>query len=476
MNLLPRKFEAAFVLMLIIIPPSLWAQGAGKSYIASYGGKALEAEQKILAAGGKISARYPQIGLVVARSANPDFAAAIEANPQFEYVVEDQKVQWLPGAAALVDTTRRETLAAPSMIAQGSPFDAAFLSLQWNLFRTQTDRAWGITQGSPAVKVAVVDSGICTHHPEMEGKVDEALSTSFVPPEDDPCTNDTPPACPGCPVWEDRFFHGTFVAATISSNNLGTAGVAPNVKLIAVRVMNCDDEGAPSWIIAGIMYAANLGVDVINISIVGYAPTNERFFGNTTFGRINAAFSKAINYARSRGALVVAAAGNDGVDLTHDCPWKAQICDSGSALCVGGTTISDQLSIFLPPKPDSVIGSNYGISGPQIMAPAGGGPFDPYPDTPFNKRILGPCSMHSTFFTFCADVPTYILVQGTSVATPQVAGAAALVDSIAPKGPGSANAAKLEKALIQGADDLGKPGADNIYSHGRLNVYNALQK
>src|SRR5262249_27817869 len=121
------------------------------------------------------------------------------------------------------------------------------------------------------VKVAVLDTGICAHHQDLVGKVNAALSTSFVT-ELAACDNNANPACPGCPSWEDRNFHGTHVGGIISSNNLGTASVAPNVQLIAVKVLACNGSGPFSAVINGIIYAANAGADVINMSLGAFIP------------------------------------------------------------------------------------------------------------------------------------------------------------------------------------------------------------
>ena len=442
-----------------------------KTFVVEYDPLAISpaaAAAAALRAGGTVTANHAQLGMLFADSENPDFGAVAGANRGISRVTEDLVVNWLPDVQA--NTTDFHQLVTPEpSLAPGPPLGASLLFLQWNIFKVQANLAWTVTQGNAAVKVAVLDTGICAHHIDLAGKVDAAQSASFVPAvfacPPTPAIP-VPPACIGCPAWEDRHFHGTHVAGTISSNNHGTAGIAPNVRLRAVKVLNCFGGGAFSWVISGIMYAADNGNDVINMSLGAYFPKNGG--PGPALGPLVAALNKAVNYAHSKGVLVVSAAGNSGIDLDSDQNFTAVPCQSGSGMCTGSTTISDALSSF----------SNHGVSGPQIVAPGGGTPTAPFSPTVPNRFILAPCSRHSVLIPICGTIPAaqfYLFVAGTSMAAPHVAGAAALVDSIARQGPGSANAGQLSNALLNSADDLGRVGTDNTFSRGRLNVFKAVQ-
>ncbi len=440
-------------------------------YIVSYTSHSEGVVESIQEAGGTVIEMVPEINLIVADSENPDFIAEVTVSHNVKWAVRDEFVQWLSSDSDVEDS---ELVRLNSVRSMGnSPLDAQFLDEQWHIFRTQTDLAWEITEGSAQVKVAVLDTGICTHHPDLAGKVDANYSRSYVPDWAE-VPNDWEPACPGCPAWEDRNYHGTHVAGIISTNNLGTAGIAPNVRLRAVKVLNWEGQGFFISTILGIIYAANTGNDVITMSLgivtrIGPSVPDDPSGGffPIPLGRtlLLAALSQAVSYAQQSGALLVASAGNEGA-LLDGAGIMSLPCEIRPMLCVGSTTRSDALSDF----------SNHGTSNPSIMGPGGGGPVAPFPENDITMFILSPCSMHSVPIPECAAGAFYIGVNGTSQAAPQVAAAAALVDSIARRGPGSMKGGQLRNRLLRSADDLGAPGTDNMFSHGRLNVLRAVEE
>ena len=173
--------SAATILVTLAIPfhPAKARQGGGSGggrYVARYDPTSTGVVQAITNAGGSVVANYSQIGVVVADSQNPNFAADAAANTIFSHVVADQDVQWIPTSDGI--QVHNESL--PNVGIAGPPGSAAFLALQWNLFATKANLAWGVTLGSPDVKVAVLDTGICAHHPDLAGRVDAGESASFV--------------------------------------------------------------------------------------------------------------------------------------------------------------------------------------------------------------------------------------------------------------------------------------------------------
>jgi subtilisin family serine protease len=420
-----------------------------------YKGNAAAARAAVTSLGGAVARDHATVELLVVESANPKFAAGLAANAAVEYVAPDERFQLVPPPAAV---GLQPVGPAPANLSDASPFTAKFLFRQWNLHNVRANLAWGVTQGDPAVKVAVLDTGICAHHVDLQGKVDVAWSSSVVPPDEE-CAATAAPACVGCPDWEDRYYHGTHVAAIIASNNAGVAGLAPNVRLRAVKIANCRGESEWSWLIEGILFAADTGNDVINISFS--SSFKDRGIESELLVR---ALSRVIAYARSRGALVVASAGNDGLKLDHG-PRVVMPCEAG-AFCVGATTISDDVAKY----------SNTGMTAVDLMAPGGGLPLKPWERNADHEYITSACSRHSTVYPACGEgTGSFVLYSnGTSQAAPLVSGAAALLDSLASP-PGSATPAQLERRLIHSADDLGKSGPDASYSNGRLNVDRAVR-
>lgn len=279
-------------------------------------------------------------------------------------------------------------------------------ALQWALPRVDAPAAWDLITGTRAITVAIVDSGLDTAHPEFSGRL--------VAPWD-VIDDDTDP--------EDTCDHGTHVAGILGAtgnNGTGIAGMAWNVNLMPVRVLGGTCSGSEADVAAGIDYAVAHGAQVINLSLGANTDSTceERF----------PVMSRAVQDAYTAGRLVVAAAGNSGAAMLL-CPAR-QV----EALAVGATTPGDELAGF----------SNYG-EGLDLVAPG-----------------------DSIYSTLPGD--GYGYKSGTSMATPHVAGLAALVWSLAP------DLAREEvRAILEvTADDLGAPGWDQYFGFGRINAGNAL--
>jgi subtilisin family serine protease len=300
----------------------------------------------------------------------------------------------------------------------------------------RADYAWAQGRtGSPSVRVAILDTGLDPDHIDQNGTViDQASSRAFVQS-----------LSPTGPRWSDDQFHGTHVGATVTTNNIGTAGVAPNVTLVAVKVLNAAGNGSFADIISGIYYATNAHVQVINMSIGAYFQRQGR--GAAQLVRLT---QRAVNYAHAHDVLVVSAAGNENTDLQHDQNYYELPCQAGVQLCVSATGQRDTKASY----------SNFGSNEIDVAAP--GGDFDRY--------VIGPCSSHSVVpsLAFCSTRNWYIGLAGTSMAAPHVAGLGAYLDS---QFGGTLTASQMITSIQQHADDLGKPGDDAFYGHGRINVF-----
>jgi thermitase len=162
------------------------------------------------------------------------------------------------------------------------PDDTDF-SEQWGLKKIQALQAWTITRGTKFIKIAILDSGIDPDHADLSAKV--VSRQNFT----------------GSFVFGDRFGHGTHVAgiaAASTDNNLGIAGMGYDCSLMNIKVLGDDGNGDFTWIIQGIKWAADHGASVINLSLASDADQT--------------AMKEAIDYAWEKGAVIVAAAGNNG--------------------------------------------------------------------------------------------------------------------------------------------------------------------
>jgi thermitase len=205
--------------------------------------------------------------------------------------------------------------------------------------------AWEEGKGAGQV-IAVLDTGVDLTHPDLEGSL-------WVNPSPDPVSEDVHGFDfvddDGDP--DDYQFHGTHVAGTaaaIAENEKGIAGVAPEAKVMAVRVLDGDGEGKTSEIAEGIDYATEHGADVINMSLSGPAGGDK-------------AMSDAVTLAAVKEVVVIAAAGNEGSnnDATPTTPCTLP---QANLICVGALNRNGSLSSF----------SNYGANSVDIAAPGGG--------------------------------------------------------------------------------------------------------
>ncbi len=294
---------------------------------------------------------------------------------------------------------------------------------QWGYQKINAPGAWDITRGSTSVKVAVLDSGIDWDTPDLRGKV--VGDYDFVNDDDDALA-DHP--------------HGTHVAGTVAAwtnNNDGVAGTCPNCSLLIAKVLDQNNKGSYSDFIAGINWASTNGAKVINMSLGGTSPST--------------AMEQAIDNAWNKGAVLVAAAGNDGNNGTDFFPAAY-----ANVIAVGATDSSDARATWDDPNTtDRVEGSNAG-NWVDVAAPGKG--------------------IHSTTGGFWwhwsqSYKGTYESWNGTSMATPHVSGLAGLIFS---KGGFSVNNTQVRSRIESTAKDLGTTGRDDVFGHGRINAQAAL--
>ncbi len=317
--------------------------------------------------------------------------------------------------------------AAPNFLrrAQVTPSDP-YYSQQWHLPRVAAPELWDVQRGSSQTIIAVLDTGVDTSHPDLTAKLLPGLNALG--------TNN----CGNTGATDDHpSGHGTHVAgiaAAATDNGAGVAGIAWNPRILPIKVLPCDGVGDDSQIIRGIDLAIANGAHVINLSLGGP--------GSSVL--LEAALERAVH----AGILVVAAAGNQGTTTPY---YPAA---SPFALAVGSTDTSDRLAVF----------SN---RGPHIAVTAPG------------VSIL---STYRTSLTNWDVAPGYQYKSGTSMSTPIVAGAAALITSQYP----THGALRAGAFLAASADRVttcpvgvsfcpyDAYGRNDYYGNGRMNVQKAL--
>lgn len=417
---------------------------------------------RITALGGVVTARHDGIGVVFVNGLGAAALQALAGDALVEEVGPDYALNWLPGVR--LGPVVQVSDAAP---AGHDPEKATrFTSWQWGPQRIAAHEAWRAGYvGSPVVKVAILDTGIDALNRELRGLVDTTLSRSFVETE---------------PTYDDFHFHGTHVASTVATNSVTIAGIAPHVTLIGVKVLSFQGSGSFEGVIGGIMYAADIGANVINMSLG--AEFDKRLDGAKALIK---AMQRAVKYAGKQNTLVISAAGNSAINLDDaGAPIVAMPC-MASHICVSATgPLNGQFDaagpILTANHDQPAVYTNYGFSAVTVAAP--GGNFNP--DDPDRSQgtwrqedlIAGACAGRSLEVPQCAAnndlVAFYLFAAGTSMATPHVSGAAALISS---QYGGLISHEALKQRLIAGAEDVGTPGKDIYTNHGRINVMRALQ-
>lgn len=392
-------------------------------------------ESSATAAGGTVTSRHAEAGIAVVRGLSDSQAESLAATTGAAEAVADVGVTLRLGT--LGDKIEDESVD----VNVASPADAIMYPYQWHLRAIGADQAWSAGRlGSPDVTVAVIDTGVDYQHADLAGRVDLSRSVSFVPSDD----ADVAAIFPGKHPVTDLYYHGTHVAATISSNAHVAAGVTSNVTIMGVKVLSRWGEGTFSGVLDGLIWAADHGADVANMSI-----------GDIMFksgnGKLASVMQRAFNYAHRKGTLVVVAAGNESIDLDHDGNAYKMYCDAPNVVCVSATGPDDELAWY----------SNYGRSAITVAAPGG----------TVNDRVWAACSRTSLLVPFCQDYDEVLGLLGTSMAAPHVSGLAALlVEDI-----GHGKPSQVKARLQQSADDLGQKGTDPFYGKGRINVPRALR-
>jgi subtilisin family serine protease len=258
--------------------------------------------------------------------------------------------------------------------------------------------------------------------------------------------------------------HGSFVSSIITSNSLGIGAVAPAAQVVMVRVLDDSGQGSAYAVLQGVLYAADSGADIINMSLGGYLPRNSGSY--LSFADY---YQRAVDYAAQRGIVLVAAAGNESVNTNTATSPSGSYADSLETpaglfhiLSVGATGPVDQVNF------DQIaVYSNYGDAGVGVFAPGGN-----VVDTTSAGEadlVLGVCSSATSL---CPGAENeYLIGAGTSFASPMAAGEAAVVKS---QRDGAITGHSLEYCVLVSASNITGKRPDPNYNFGRINVVSAL--
>lgn len=468
---------------------------------------------KALRAGAKVVNDLPQIGAMLV--SGPDSVrSSLAADTRTKGVARDHMVQVAPADSEVVSHLQAPGLRSAERIdaklsrsfkpRSGINPDPGFSvpGLQWDFPRIGLPQGWRTTAGSPAVTVAVADTGLDFTHSELAPKVRQVVD--FTGTEDPPIcktffgvSDEELAAQFGGPATTDWNGHGSWIGGNIAAalDGQGINGLVPKVNLVSLKISQWCGAAFDSELIDAFITAADLGVDVVNISFGGYLNRN-----NPDEETIYQAYVAAVAYARSHGTVIAAAAGNEarrigagGLVLSHgtltapgspvddqfgnfevpggipgvvDVASTGNVVNAPSAACPPGST-GTPTGVNATCKPAADLHDPFGVGhksqlsyfsnyGPRIDVAAPGGarkfnlplwdrggtPGFPYTSadgtnvwedfsTTSNWATQIPCFTFSASAAF-PENQCYTAIQGTSMATPHVAAALAMLASAHP--------------------------------------------
>ena len=279
---------------------------------------------------------------------------------------------------------------APSASSSNDPY----FPEQWDLARINAPAAWTRSTGL-GVKIGVVDTGIDLTHEDLASKISDSVSCIGA--------HDLPAACTGSA--QDDQGHGTHVAgiaAAVTGNDKGVAGVAPDARLVVVKALGSSGSGALNDVNAGIKWAVDRGARVINLSLESD--------GNEVMTVPGQSLNEGVDYAYNHNAVVVVAAGNATPSLFGSAGYA-----NVNAVIVGATGRNDEVAWYSSP----LTGAKWGLVAP------GGDARGPDGSASCAGSLAADCIVSTGWFS--GKTNQYADDEGTSMATPQVAGVLALV-------------------------------------------------
>ena len=399
------------------------------------------AERAVTDAGGVVVQSWPEIGVVIAHSANDTFRADVVRLAKGHAVASVGVTRTVPvseatpAAAGTVPgakgaphkATKKKTVGVgleevEASVVAPDPREAE----QWDMSLIKADQAHEITDGSPDVLVGVLDSGINATHPDLAPVIDTAASVN--------CTAAGRPDTSATGWQPTTSYHGTHVAGTIAAarNGVGIVGVAPGVRLASVKVVNDDGFIYPEYAICGFVWAGLEGMDVTNNSYY-IDPFMYWCADQPDQAAVKEAVSRAVDFSTDRGVAHVAAAGNAATDLANNTVDTSSPNDSTPVTRTINSGCED-----IPAELDGVVTVSSIDRAGNLSS--------------FSNRGLGKIDVAapgSSILSTNFPGDGYRTASGTSMASPHVAGVVALLKSTHP----GWTPAQLEQAVRDQADD-----------------------
>jgi subtilisin family serine protease len=473
-----RKVLLAVLAGCALVGVAAAADGAPKApreYVVLYehGASGKTARAAIADAGGKIVSENGDIGVATVRSSDGSFAGDVARSSAIVGATTNRVIGKAPRDAVKRDAIEKDvgTRGGDAKGHHSGPGADPLAAAQWDMqmIHATAQGSYARQQGSKAVRVGIIDTGIDGSHPDIAPNFDAHLSRNFTTDDesiDGACDTDPDHSCQD-PANVDENGHGTHVASTIGSplNGIGMAGVAPKVDLVNLRAGQ--DSGyfflGPS--LDALTYAGDHGIDVVNMSYYidpwlyncaanpADSPAEQR-----EQRLVIAATQRAIDYARERGVTTIAAEGNGHTDLgkpaSDDTSPDYPVGPDGTPSEDGPRTIDNSCK-SMPTEADGVIGvtsvgpskrkayySDYGLEQADVAAPGGDSRDTPDGSRKIENTILaaypyGVGVAAGTIDPVTGEPTTpavvkqggayYQYIQGTSMASPHAMGVAALI-------------------------------------------------